>query len=357
MLDTLNGTVLMGLTLMEWGALLGITLGAYAVAWLLVWPLAALVRGRAPRFAQLLSGPTRILVWLVITRAGASEIIPPTGELRAAVNAGTLVWIALAWAGVRLVALAFDWWSDYLKSRGQAGTALLLRPLRTILALVVVLAALLTWLDNLGFNIGAVLAGLGVGGLAVALAAQDTFRNFIGSLMILLDRPYRVGDRVVAKGHDGIVEEIGLRSTKIRQLDGHLTTIPNAAMAAADVESLAQRPYIVRKGRVHLALATAPNELKRAVEIVQGALKDHEGMTPDRPPRVFFDEIERDAHRISFTFWYHPPDWWPCLEVAQALNLRILEGLQAAGIALAPPTSRTGVEMLRDESGPAPGTP
>jgi len=342
MTDTLNDTAWAGLTLGEWGTLLAVIPLAYVVAWLVVWPVAALMRGRTPRFAQLLTGPIRIVVWLGIARAGVSQIIPPTGELRDAANAGTLVWVALAWAGVRLVGLAFDWWSEYLKSKNQAATALLLRPLRTLLAIVVVLAALLTWLDNLGFNIGAVLAGLGVGGLAVALAAQDTLRNFIGSLMILIDRSYRVGDRIVTRGHDGVVEEIGLRSTKLRQLDGQLTTIPNADMAAADIESVAQRPYIVRKGRVHLALETPTAELEHAVEIVQGVLKDHEGMKPDRPPKVFFDEIERDAHRVSFTFWYHPPDWWACLEVAQALNLRIIEGLQVAGIALAPPTPQRG---------------
>jgi MscS family membrane protein len=353
MSDTLNHTVFMGLTLMQWGPLLAVLPAAYVVAWLVAWPVAALVRGRAPRLAQLLTGPIRILVWLVLGRAAASQMIPPTGELRDAVNAGTVVWIAFAWAGVRLVALVFDWWSDHLKSKGQAATALLIRPLRTLVAIVVVLAALLTWLDNLGFNIGAVLAGLGVGGLAVALAAQDTLRNFIGSLMILIDRSYRVGDRIVAKGHDGVVEEIGLRSTKIRQLDGHLTTIPNADMAAADIESIAQRPHIVRKGQVHLALDTPPEQVRRAVSIVKEALEDHAGMEPDRPPRVHFDEVERDAFRVAFTFWYHPPDWWACLDVAQELNLRIIEGLRAAGIALAPPASRATVEMVSEESGPA----
>jgi len=355
--DTLGDTVFLGLGLTEWGALLALLVGGYVAAWLFTWPVAAVVRTRAPRLAQLLSGPIRVLLWMVIGRAGASQIAGPSEQLQEMLDAGTLVWFALAWAGVRLVGLAFDWWSDHLKSKNQAATALLIRPLRTLLALVVVLAALLSWLHNLGFNIGAVLAGLGVGGLAVALAAQDTLRNFIGSLMILIDRSYRVGDRIIAKGHDGIVEEIGLRSTKIRQLDGHLTTIPNADMAAADIESIAQRPHIVRKGKVHLALDTSPEQVRRAVSIVKEALENHAGMEPDRPPRVHFDEMERDAFRVAFTFWYHPPDWWACLDVAQELNLRIIEGLRAAGIALAPPASRATVEMVRHEPGAARESP
>lgn len=345
MLGSRNEIAWMGLTLTEWGLVTLVIPVTYALSWLLAWPVAGIFKRRAPRLAQLIKGPIRIVVWLVLGRAALSQIIPQEGELREAVNAGTLVWVALAWAGVRLVALGFDWWSDYLKEKGHAATALLLRPLRTLLAISVVLAAVLSWLQNLGFNIGAVLAGLGVGGLAVALAAQDTLRNFIGSLMILIDRPYGVGDRIVAKGHDGIVEEIGLRSTKLRQLDGALTTIPNAEMAATDIEAIAKRPYIVRKGKVHVALDTPSAELNRAVEIVKKALEGHEGMEADRPPRVYFDQIGRDAHQISFTFWHHPPDWWACLEVAESLNLKIVDGLKAADIQLAPPTSRAAVEL------------
>jgi MscS family membrane protein len=353
MTDTLNDTVWMGLGLAGWGAILAFLVGGYVAAWLLTWPVAAATRRRMPHLAEILTGPVRVLVWLAIARTGIIREVEGSEELGPALEAGTLVWIALAWSGVRLITLAFDWWSENLKRKKQTGTALLLRPLRNLLGLVVVLAALLSWLHNLGFNIGAVLAGLGVGGLAVALAAQDTLRNFIGSLMILIDRSYRVGDRIVARGHDGIVEEIGLRSTKIRQLDGHLTTIPNADMAAADIESIGQRPHIVRKGQVHLALDTSPDQVRRAVSIVKEALENHAGMEPDRPPRVHFDEMERDAFRVAFTFWYHPPDWWACLDVAQELNLRIIEGLRAAGIALAPPASRATVEMVQDESGSA----
>jgi MscS family membrane protein len=351
MTDTLNNTVWMGVGLTNWGAILAFLVGGYIAAWLLTWPLVAATRRRTPHLSRTLAGPVRVLVWLVIARTGIGRQLEGSEGLASALKAGTLVWIALAWAGVRLITLAFDWWSEQLKRKKQTGTALLLRPLRNLLALVVVLAAFLSWLHNLGFNIGAVLAGLGVGGLAVALAAQDTLRNFIGSLMILIDRCYRVGDRIVAKGHDGIVEEIGLRSTKLRQLDGHLVTIPNAEMAAANIESITQRPHIVRKGKVHLALDTPPDEVRQAVGIVQEVLTGHPGMDADRPPKVYFDEIERDAFRVAFTFWYSPPDWWACLEAAQELNLQIIERLRAAGIALAPPATRATVEMVSDEPG------
>ncbi len=233
----LSNLTLLGWGVRQWGAFFGLLVGGYLAARLVTWAAGALVRrrttGGAKRLAQFLEGPVMVLVWLVILRTGASQLIRPSEELRPLFSAGTLVWLAMAWAGVRLVVLVFGWWIDYFKSRSQTGAALVLKSVRTIVSLTVVLGAVLSWLGNLGFDIGAVLAGLGVTGLATALAAQDTLRSFIGSLMILLDRPYQVGERVVVKGHDGIVEEIGLRSTQIRELSGHLTTIPNADMAAA----------------------------------------------------------------------------------------------------------------------------
>ena len=83
----------------------------------------------------------------------------------------------------------------------------MLSPAKTFVKIVLILLAMLVWLDNLGFDVGTLLAGLGVGGIAFALAAQDTIKNLIGSVMVILDKPYQVGQRIVVKGHDGVVEE------------------------------------------------------------------------------------------------------------------------------------------------------
>ncbi|MFT5325858.1 MAG: MscS family membrane protein, partial [Planctomycetaceae bacterium] len=106
--------------------------------------------------------------------------------------------------------------------------------------------------QQLGISLTTLLAGAGVGGLALALAAQDSLKNILGSMMIMLDKPFKVGERIIAKGFEGIVEDIGLRSTKIRSLTGHQVTIPNEEMARAEIENVGRRPYIRRSTTIEL---------------------------------------------------------------------------------------------------------
>lgn len=205
-------------------------------------------------------------------------------------------------------------------------------------------AAVIVFLEGgryLGIPLTTLLAGAGVGGLALALSAQDALKNLFGSMMIILDRPYRVGDRIVTKGYDGFVEEIGLRSTKIRLLTGHVASIPNERMAASDIENVSRRPHIRRVAEIPLALDTPPDKAERAVEIVRGILENHEGMHPDFPPRVHLSEIGRDSLTLRFFYWYRPPDYWQYLAFTESVNLRIKRELEAEGIRPALPATTT----------------
>ena len=214
-------------------------------------------------------------------------------------------------------------------------------------------AAVVVFLEGgkqLGIPLSTLLAGAGVGGLALALAAQDALKNLFGSMMIFLDKPYRVGERIVTKGYDGTVEEIGLRSTRIRLLTGHQVTIPNEDMARTHIENVGRRPHIRRCTSVALKLDTPAEKVKRAVEIIRGLLVEHEGMDHQFPPRVFFDEFNRDSLRIRIFYWYHPPEYWEFVAFAEKLNMQIIEALGAADIHLALPASAT--HMLLDEDLP-----
>ena len=152
-----------------------------------------------------------------------------------------------------------------------------------------------------GKPLSALLAGLGIGGLAVALAAQDTLKNFFGSIMIMLDKPFRVGQRITVDGHDGTVEEIGFRSTRVRTLTGHLVTIPNEKMAGGNIENIAQRPSIRRKTNITITYDTPPARVEKAVNIIRAILDNHEGMHPDFPPRVYFNEFNDTSLNISLS--------------------------------------------------------
>jgi MscS family membrane protein len=231
-------------------------------------------------------------------------------------------------------------------------------------------------LNNLGFDMIPLIAGLGVGGLAVALAARSTVENIIGSLMIFWDGPYKVGQRIKVLGHDGVVESIGLRSTKIRLLTGHLTSIPNEKMASAEIENIGRRPYIRRLLNVNITYDTPPKKINRAIEICreilavpestepdlshssdesQDAESSSEGLErephpndainqPEFPPRVYFSELNTDSLNLLVIYWYHPAEYWDYLQHATWINMQIMERFEAEGIDFAFPTQTLHLE-------------
>lgn len=238
-----------------------------------------------------------------------------------------------------------------------------------ILSLIAAIAVMIEGLHHIGFSITTVIAGAGVTGLAIALAAQSALRNIFGSLMLLLDKPFRVGERIKVHGFDGVVEEIGMRSTKLRQLDGHLTTIPNEHMADADIENVAKRPYIRRLSNITITYDTPLPKVRRAVEIIKEVLavpdgKDSEGSgdrpglliesqqefeekmihpnevinNPDFPPRVVFNDFNPDSLNILMIYWYFPPDYWKFMPFSQCINEEIMRRFEEEGIEFAFPT-------------------
>jgi MscS family membrane protein len=159
--------------------------------------------------------------------------------------------------------------------------------------------------------------------------------------MILLDKPYRIGQRIVVKGHDGVVEEIGLRSTKVRLLTGHQTTVPNDQMANSDIENIGRRPHIRRLTNITITYDTPPEKIEKAIDIIKQLLDDHKGMDPAFPPRVFFNEFNPASLNILVLYWYHPADYWGFQEFGQQINLQIMQAFAKEGIKFAFPTSTT----------------
>jgi MscS family membrane protein len=183
-----------------------------------------------------------------------------------------------------------------------------------------------------------IIAGLGVGGLAIGLAAQDTIKNFFGSLMIFSDRPFELGDRIVVDGHDGPVESVGFRSTRIRTLDGHLVTIPNGELANKTILNIGKRPSIRRVMNVTVTYDTPPDKVQRAIDILKEILQDHEGMRADFPPRVLFNDFNAASLNIYAVYWYFPADWWKYSDFNQRVNFEILTRFNNEGIEFAFPT-------------------
>ncbi len=187
----------------------------------------------------------------------------------------------------------------------------------------------------LGVPLTTLVAGVSVSGLTVALAAQDTLKNLFGSLMILLDRPFQVGDMIRIKGHEGRVESVGLRSTRIRDVSGHLVSISNEEMARLDSKNLSSRSHLRHQDVLRLRADTRPEKIQRFVEFVRGILENHEGFDPQSPPsvRIGFGD---GAVTVTITYFYGSPSSTAFAAFNEQITLRVLQRLQDDGIQLAP---------------------
>ncbi|MGD9159822.1 MAG: mechanosensitive ion channel family protein [Desulfobacteraceae bacterium] len=221
------------------------------------------------------------------------------------------------------------------------------KSLRTTIVILVIVQIAQILSDK---PITSIIAGLGIGGLAVALAAQDSLKNFFGSIILFVDKPFEIGNRIVVDEHDGMVETVGMRSTKIRTLDGHLVTIPNGELANKMIRNIGKRPYIKRTANITITYDTPPEKIDRALEIIKEMLDNHEGMDENLPPRVYFSELNADSLNIMVLYWYHPPDYWAYMNFSEKFNRELFRRFNEEGIDFAFPTQT--VYLAGDESRP-----
>jgi MscS family membrane protein len=218
---------------------------------------------------------------------------------------------------------------------------------RTLRVFIIVVGGIVLIQNLTGVKIGPLLASLGVGGLAVALAAREPIANFFGTLTILFDKPFQVGERIVVGDYDGIVESVGFRSSRIRTLTGHLVSIPNEKLVNCNVENITQRPHIRWLTNIGITYDTPPEKTEKAVQIIQGILENHEGMKEDFPPRAFFNGFNDWSLNILVMAWYHPPDYWACQAWLQRTCLEIMRQFKVEGIDFAFPSQT--VYVANDE--------
>lgn len=197
-----------------------------------------------------------------------------------------------------------------------------------------VMAALITF-SNLGYDIVSLLTGLGIGGLAVAMAAQDTLANVFGSVTIFADRPFHIGDLVEISGNKGVVEEVGLRTSRIRTIEGALITVPNREMAAHAVTNFSTSGRWRYAGSVGLVYDTPASELRRAVEALAQIVNAHPHVE-DGGAR--FMEFGDSALGIGFAYFVTEPTAGRYLDAIADINLAIKERFDAEGWDMAFPS-------------------
>ena len=253
------------------------------------------------------------------------------------VDFGTAV--AVVWFIVRLVAIVEYHIRSWSSSTANKIDEILAPLVGKILRVFAVIIGGILIIQNLtGVNMGALLASLGIGGIAIALAAKDSIANFFGTLTILFDKPFKLGERVVIDNNDGIIEEVGFRSTRIRLLSGHLVTIPNQKVVNSNVENIGRRPYIKWKTTVAISYDTPVDKVEKAVSILKEILDNHDGMQPERLPRVYFNSFGEWSLNIMVIAWYHPPNYWEMQTWLMKTCLEILKQFNEAGIQFAFPS-------------------
>ncbi len=203
----------------------------------------------------------------------------------------------------------------------------------------------------LGIPIATLIAGAGIGGVALAFGAQDTLKTLFGTVMLMADKPFRVGERIIFGKYDGVVEDIGLRSTKIRLLTGHQVTIPNGELAGTDIENVGRRPHIRKISDIHIPLDTPREKLEKAIAIIRAALNSRKGMDPEFPARVFFTDFVPTAFNIRVIYWYNPPNYWDFLAFSEKVNLEILRAFEEHGIQFSLPF-RVAYTSVKSEEKP-----
>ncbi|MCX7867408.1 MAG: mechanosensitive ion channel family protein [Limisphaera sp.] len=292
-------------------------------------------------------GPVRVVAFVIFLHIGLTLFDWPE-RARFWISKGLLCLVAysITYMVIKLTDLGLNLWRlRVAATEDKVFGETLLPAIRKTLRILVILGAILLTADNLGIEIKTVLAGLSVGGLALGLAGQETVANLIGAIVILLDKPFRIGDRIQLENVDGVVESIGLRSTRIRNLDGHLVTVPNKTLTNATITNITLRPNIRTLMNITITYDTPAEKIQRAVDILYEIYRAHP-MTHD--VWISFNKFNDASLNIFVVHWWNGTDFKVYLQGMQELNLQIKRRFDQEGIEFAFPTQTLYVKQGSD---------
>ena len=339
--------IFLDLALWQWMALLALVIVAsflgliasFAVVRVVSFLLRRIKAEWPKRVLQAVAGPLRLFLSVWLFYIGSVVILGL--DSRALEFIGTTVEvlgvIAATWLALRLVDVGAGLTREHFVARGVPA-ALTLVPMGVrITKVFVVLIALLSLVHNLGFNVASLLAGLGVGGLAVALALQKPLENLFSGITVIMDQPVKVGDFCRVGEHIGTVEDIGLRATRIRTLDRTLLSIANSEFASARIESFTARDKIRFAPTLSFGYDTSPDQMRFILTRIREILNAHPKVDPD-PARVRWTKYGAYSLDVDIFAFVRTTDFNEYLGVQEDLFLHIYEAVQESGAYFAFPT-------------------
>jgi len=345
----------LGIALWAWLAVIVTIPLSLGIAWMILRlvilplrPLTKRARGQlGSKLLEIVPGPALILITVMLTHTALLVLGVPL-LLRQLINtleiAASIT--AITWLALRFIDMAGGYARERLIAEKRTG-AITIVPLGVRLVKVFAIAlALLALLDNLGFDSKAVLAGLGVGGIAIALGAQKSLENLFGGFVIILDQPVRVGDFCRYGDKFGTVEEIGLRSTRLRTPDRTRVFVPNGTFSTLNLENFGPREKFMFNPNIELRYETTPDQLRYVLVEIRKILYGHPKVETEgaRARLVGFGACSLTVEIFCYIL---TPDFNEFAAIREDLLLRIMEMISASGTSLALP-SRT-LYLTRDQ--------
>lgn len=330
----------LGVALFKWVATIAVGLVAAPFVLSIAYVLTRLLLNRERPIYKVvkrfLMGPISYLIVLLIMRDYISDLGMGlvgnekqfTGQI---VLIAALIWVM--WSAVDLIRARY---AIYLTAQGKVSSVALLGPIATATKSILVLLGVLQWMDNLGYEITAILAGLGVGGIAVALVLQKPLEDIFGAITLYMQQPIKIGDFGRFGDATGFVEEISLRTTRIRTLDNTVLAVPNMRLASEPIENYSAREKILYSPTIRLTHETRHAEIKEVLKKMRELLADDE-LVLEEGARVRFTAIGEEAYELQIFAYIDVQDHPSYLEAAERLNFGVMELLEELDVSLAKP--------------------
>ncbi len=290
--------------------------------------------------------PLWALLSAILTRA-VFKFVAFSVITKMLMSAKTGLYVFGVWLIIRLIDFFMFHTGLLLKQRGSPESINLVKFIIKIVKTCVIFAGVTLWLENIGVKVSALLAGIGIGGIAFALAAQKSIEDFFGALTLIGYRPIKHGDLVRFGDGQGTVEEIGVRYTRIRTLDRTVLNIPNGQLASALIENLSRRDKFRYLNVIDLGYETTPDQLRYILMELRILFYSDARVASDPSCWVRFKEFGPYSLKIEISAWIAANDSAKYREIAEDLNFKILEMIPAAGANFAFPTQ---VEYHQDNT-------
>ena len=294
-----------------------------------------------------LTQAVRILLWYGAAMTMSLPQAPANVRLWVLQGLEIALWISLIWVFFRMIDV-FSRVMERMASRTETKLDDQIAPMaRKALKVFAAIVFVIMFVQNMGIEVGSLLASIGIGGLALALAAKDTVANFFGSILIFVDQPFQIGDIVEVSGHEGVIEEVGFRTTLIRKFDKSLLIIPNQTFTSSPITNVSRRSMRRIMLTVGLTYDTTPDQMRAFTAAVKAMLSEHEGLDQEFHAAVFeaFGDSSLNVKIIAFS---KSNDFIETATAQEMLMLRIMDIVAEQGLEIAFPT-RT-VHMVKEAS-------